>query len=85
MTYPTAKFIPGHGNVAGPAEIGDFLGYLDDLRTRVKQAIAAGLTIEQAKQQLKLPDQYKNFAFQNFAVPNVEDVYKEIKGTKQMN
>lgn len=85
MTYPTAKFIPGHGNVAGPSEMGDFLEYLDGLRGRVKQAIADGLTIEQAKQQLKLPDKYKSYAFQNFAVPNVEDMYKEIKGTKQMN
>jgi len=25
------------------------------------------------------------FAFQNFAVPNVEDMYKELKGTKFTN
>lgn len=81
-SYPTARFIPGHGNVAGPAEMGDFLVYLDDLRARVRTAIDAGLTLDQAKQQLKLPDKYKGFAFQNFAVPNVEDVYKEMKGTK---
>ena len=83
--YPTAKFIPGHGGVATAAEMRDFRDYLDDLRTRVKQAIADGLTIEQAKQQLKLPEKYKSFAFQNFAQPNVEDMYKELKGTKQTN
>jgi glyoxylase-like metal-dependent hydrolase (beta-lactamase superfamily II) len=82
--YPSAKFIPGHGNVAGPSEIKDFRDYLDDLRTRVKQGIADGLTVDQAKQQLKLPEKYKEFAFQNFAMPNVEDMYKELKGTKQM-
>jgi hypothetical protein len=49
---------------------------------RVKQAIADGLTIDQAKEQLKLPERYKNFAFQNFAVANVEDMYKELSGTK---
>jgi cyclase len=81
--YPTAKFVPGHGEVATAAEMRDFRDYLDDLRTRVKQAIADGLTIEQAKQQLKLPEKYKSFAFQNFAQPNVEDMYKELKGTKQ--
>ncbi|HEV2834088.1 MAG TPA: MBL fold metallo-hydrolase [Pyrinomonadaceae bacterium] len=80
--YPTAKFVPGHGEVATAAEIREFRDYLDDLRTRVKQAMADGLTIEQAKQQLKLPDKYKDFAFNNFAVPNVEDMYKELKGTK---
>src|SRR6185295_19682054 len=80
--YPNAKFVPGHGDVATAAEMREFRDYLDDLRTRVKQAISDGLTIEQAKQQLKLPEKYKDFAFQNFAVPNVEDMYKELKGTK---
>jgi glyoxylase-like metal-dependent hydrolase (beta-lactamase superfamily II) len=78
-----AKFIPGHGAVAGAAEIREFRDYLDDLRGRVKKALADGLTIEQAKEQLKLPDRYMRFAFQNFAQPNVEDMYKELKGTKQ--
>ena len=80
--YPKAKFVPGHGNVAEASDIKDFRDYLDDLRLRVKQGIADGLTLEQAKQQLKLPEKYKSFAFQNFATPNVEDMYKELKGTK---
>ena len=80
--HATAKFVPGHGDVASATEIRDFRDYLDDLRSRVKQAIADGLTIEQAKQQLKLPDKYKSFAFQNFAQPNIEDMYKELTGTK---
>jgi cyclase len=80
--YPAAKFVPGHGNVAEASDIKDFRDYLDDLRARVKQGIAEGLTIDQAKQQLKLPEKYKSFAFQNFATPNVEDMYKELTGTK---
>lgn len=83
--YPSAKFIPGHGEVATSSDMRDFREYLDDLRGRVKQAIAEGLTIDQAKQGLKLPEKYKNFAFQNFAQPNVEDTYKELAGTKQTN
>ena len=82
--YPTAKYVPGHGSVAQASDIKDFRDYLDDLRTRVKQGIANGLTVDQAKQQLPLPEKYKSFAFQNFAVPNVEDMYKELKGTKQI-
>ena len=77
-----AKFVPGHGDVATAAVLKDFRDYLDDLRGRVKKGIADGLTIEQAKEQLKLPDKYKSFAFQNFAQPNIEDMYKELKGTK---
>jgi glyoxylase-like metal-dependent hydrolase (beta-lactamase superfamily II) len=83
--YPTAKYVPGHGNVAQASDIKDFHDYLEDLRTRVKQGIANGLTVDQAKQQLTLPEKYKSFAFQNFAVPNVEDMYKELKGIKQVN
>ena len=85
IQYPTARFVPGHGNVAEAAEIRDFRDYLDNLRNRVKQGIATGLTIDQAKQQLALPDKYKSFAFQNFAAANVEDMYKELKGIKQTN
>lgn len=80
--HPAAKFIPGHGGVAEASDIKDFRDYLDDLRARVKQGITSGLTLDQAKQQLALPEKYKAFAFQNFAVPNVEDMYKELSGTK---
>lgn len=83
--HATTKFVPGHGEVATAAEMRDFRDYLDDLRGRVKQSIADGLTIDQAKAQAKLPDKYKAFAFQNFAQPNVEDMYKELKGTKPTN
>ena len=82
--YPTARYVPGHGSVAQASDIKDFRDYLDDLRTRVKQGIANGLTVDQARQQLTLPEKYKSFAFPNFAVPNVEDMYKELKGTKQV-
>ena len=82
--YPTAKFVPGHGEVATADDIREFRGYLDDLSSRVKKAIAAGLTLDQAKQQLTLPEKYKSFAFQNFATPNVEDMYKELIGTKSV-
>jgi glyoxylase-like metal-dependent hydrolase (beta-lactamase superfamily II) len=82
--YPTAKFVPGHGEVASAEDIKEFRDYLDDLRARVKKAIADGLTLDQAKQQLTLPEKYKTFAFQNFATPNVEDMYKELTGKKGM-
>jgi hypothetical protein len=34
------------------------------------------------KEELKLPDKHKSFGFQNFAPANIEDMYKELKGTK---
>lgn len=83
--HGTAKFVPGHGGVADASNIRDFRDYLDNLRSRVKQGIADGLTIDQAKEKLTLPEKFKSFAFQNFATPNVEDMYKELKGTKVTN
>jgi glyoxylase-like metal-dependent hydrolase (beta-lactamase superfamily II) len=80
--YSSAKFVPGHGEVATASDIKEFRDYLDDLRSRVQKAISDGLTVEQAKQTLKLPERYQAFAFQNFAVPNIEDMYKELNGTK---
>ena len=82
--HPHARYVPGHGNVAEAAEIKDFRNYLDDLRSRVKKGIANGLTVDDAKKELTVPEKYKGFAFQNFATPNVEDMYKELKGTKQV-
>jgi len=82
VQYPSARFVPGHGEVASAADIKEFRDYLNDLRTRVQKAISDGLTLEQAKQTLKLPDRYQAFAFQNFAVPNIEDMYKELNRAK---
>jgi glyoxylase-like metal-dependent hydrolase (beta-lactamase superfamily II) len=82
--HNNAKFVPGHGPVAEAADMREFREYLDDLRQRVKKSIADGMTVDQAKQELKLPEKYKTFAFQNFVQPNVEDMYKELKGTKQV-
>ena len=81
--YPTAKFVPGHGEVATAEELREFRDYLADLRSRVQEAIKEGLTIEQAKERLKIPERYKEFGFQNFATPNVEDMFKELSGTKK--
>jgi len=81
--YKTARFVPGHGMVASATDLQNFRDYLFDLRARVKQAIDRGLTVEQAKEQLKLPDVYKDFAFQNFVKPNIEDMYKELQGRRK--
>ena len=81
--YPNARFVPGHGEVASAEEVREFRDYLADLRSRVQQAIGDHLTLEQAKERLKLPEKYKGFAFQNFATPNVEDMFKELSGTKK--
>jgi cyclase len=83
--YGNATFVPGHGPVCKAAEIRAFQDYLADLRSRVKQAIADGLTIDQAKEKLQIPERFKDFNYQFFTTPNVSDMYKELKGTKAAN
>ncbi len=79
--YPTATFVAGHGPPATAADVRAFRGYLVDLRDRVRAAIDAGLTLEQAEERLTLPEAYRDFAFQGFAVPDVEAMYRELTGT----
>jgi len=81
--HASAKFVPGHGEVGEAADIRDFRDYLDDLHNRVKAAIDGGLTLDQAKEQLKPPEKFKAFGAQFFVQPNVQDMYNELKGTKQ--
>ncbi|HKV37714.1 MAG TPA: MBL fold metallo-hydrolase [Blastocatellia bacterium] len=83
--YPNAKFVPGHGDVAAAGDLREFQGYLEDLRTTVQQAVNDGLTLEQTAERFKLPEKYQGFAFQNFVKPDLENMYKEIKGTKKAN
>src|SRR5262249_11464225 len=42
--YKTAKFVPGHGQVADSGDIQTFRNYLSDLRTTVRHAIDSGLS-----------------------------------------
>lgn len=80
--YPDAKYVPGHGNVADTADVREFAGYLADLRELVKKGIDSGLTVDQAKSQLKLPEKYNSFGIQAFVQPDIENMYNELKGTK---
>ena len=81
--HPEARFVPGHGEVGSAAEIRDFRDYLDDLRNRVKAAIDSGMTLDQAKEQLKVPERFKTFNGQPYFVkPNIADMYNELKGVK---
>jgi hypothetical protein len=38
--------------------------------------------MDQAKEKLTLPEKYRNLNYQFFVIPNVENMYKERKGTK---
>jgi len=58
---PDAKIIPGHGSVAGPAELKSFRHMLADSADIVRKQMQAGKTLEQIKA-AGLPDRFAPWA-----------------------
>ncbi len=52
--------------------------FLADLKSAVKNAIANGLTLEQAKDFIKL-EKYSNYGFPNTRPISIAAVYNELK------
>ena len=84
---PDATFVPGHGDVGTVADVKDFRGYLEDLRSEVEKAKAAGKSGDDLVQ-AALPDlqaKYGTWAwFKYFAKSNIADTAKEITGEKKI-
>jgi glyoxylase-like metal-dependent hydrolase (beta-lactamase superfamily II) len=47
QTNPATKIIPGHGQLATPADLTKFRDVLVDVKARVEKGIASGQTVEQ--------------------------------------
>ena len=75
--WDVEKFIPGHGPLADKEGLLRQAAYLGDLRQAVQTAIAAGQTLEQAKQMAPLPA-WKELKWQEMFPRNVEAVYNEL-------
>ncbi len=73
-------FIPGHGEVTDRAGVRASLRYHRDLRAAVRRAIAAGLSLEQAKQQVRLPKYASYRRYEQGLAANIEVVYRELTG-----
>lgn len=78
-----ATIIPGHGRPMKPAEIGYSIEYLKELQTRVKDAVAQGLSAEQAVQRIDM-SKYNAYSIYPFAHSqvNVPAVYNDLKAGK---
>lgn len=77
--WDVEKFIPGHGPLADKEALLRLAAYLGDLRQAVKDAIAAGQTLEQAKKMAPL-SAWKDLKWQEMFPRNVEAVYNELSG-----
>jgi glyoxylase-like metal-dependent hydrolase (beta-lactamase superfamily II) len=72
-------FVPGHGAVGSRKDVEAFLDYFRDLRSLVQNAIDRGDSIEQATQDIRVPEMYSSYQFQNLFPANVQKIYTELK------
>ncbi|HEV2387598.1 MAG TPA: MBL fold metallo-hydrolase [Candidatus Acidoferrales bacterium] len=85
--YPTATFVPGHGEVGGPADLTLFGGYLEALRQAVAAALAQGKFGDSlaAAVNAALAPKYGSWGFfQHFLKPNTLQTAAELQGTKRL-
>jgi glyoxylase-like metal-dependent hydrolase (beta-lactamase superfamily II) len=85
------RFVPGHGEVGGSADVQAFRGYLTTLRELAEQAWAQGLrgADDQAKAQAQvlkaLTERYGDWAyFKGLAAANARDALAEKAGSKRV-
>jgi glyoxylase-like metal-dependent hydrolase (beta-lactamase superfamily II) len=85
--YPSAKFVPGHGEKAGDAaDVRAFRDYLVFLREAIAKAQTTGASSE-AVVKAVLPQvtaKYSNWVIQRFAEPDIQRTDEELRGTKKL-
>ncbi|TCC89225.1 MBL fold metallo-hydrolase [Pedobacter frigiditerrae] len=82
-----AIVIPGHGKMTNKAGIKYTIDYVETLKTNVEKAVAEGLSLEQAKASIKMPEFNKGYVLFdwlhfNFNLPNA---FKDISANKKSN
>ncbi len=80
-----AIVVPGHGRITNKAGIKYTIDYVETLKANVEKAVAAGLTLEQAKQTIKMTEFDKGYVLfdwlhYNFNLPNA---FKDISANKK--
>ena len=85
--YPSAVFVPGHGDNPGKADdVRAFRDYLSFLRESIAKAQASGASSE-AVVRVVLPQimaKYGDWAFPAFAVPDIQRTDEELRGVKRL-
>ena len=85
--YPSAVFVPGHGDNPGKADdVRAFRDYLSFLRESIAQAQASGASSD-AVVKVVLPQikaRYGDWAFLEFAVPDIQSTDEELRGVKRL-
>lgn len=71
--------VPGHGSVASKKDVKEFLDYFRELKSLVQTALDRGDSIEQATRDIRVPEKYASYLFQNLFPSNVQKMYRELK------
>jgi cyclase len=85
--YPAAKFVPGHGeNTGDAADVRAFRDYLVFLRDTITRAQAGGASSDAVMQAVlpQLSARYGNWAFFEFAKPDIQLTDEELRGSKRL-
>jgi cyclase len=85
--YPSATFVPGHGDNAGKAgDVRTFRDYLLFLRAAIAKAQAGGANgdgvLKAVLPQVKA--KYGEWAFPEFAEPDIHRTDEELRGVKRL-
>lgn len=85
--YPSATFVPGHGDKAGDAaDVRAFRDYLIFLRQAITKAQAGGASSDAVLKAVlpQLSAKYGNWAFFEFAKPDIQQTEEELRGVKRL-
>ncbi|HEV2290110.1 MAG TPA: MBL fold metallo-hydrolase [Candidatus Acidoferrales bacterium] len=84
--YPTATFVPGHGEVGHVQDVRDFRGYLTDLRDFIAQAQAQGKSGDELMNAVlpQIQQKYGSWNFFGFAKTDIQLTDQELRGQKRI-
>jgi cyclase len=85
--YPSAKFVPGHGEKVGDAaDVRAFRDYLVFLREAITNAQAGGANNDSVLKTVlpQLTAKYSGWAFLDFAEPDIQRTDEELRGIKRL-
>jgi cyclase len=85
--YPSAVFVPGHGDNPGKADdVRAFRDYLSFLRESIAKAQASGASSDAVVKAVlpQIKAKYGDWAFLDFAVPDIQRTDEELRGVKRL-
>ena len=85
--YPTARFVPGHGqNVGDASDVQGFRDYLVFLRQAVSDAQTDGASSADVLRVVfpQLSERYRKWAFFDFAGPDIQQTDEELRHLKKL-